>query len=241
MRVSYNEVYNLSKKLFEGLGFPYGADEDAAFMVAWLEHHGLDGLAQLQTALPGLSFAGGVTQVSQGPGSAVLDAGGASTLSAAPAAIDLATVLAQESGHGQVDLNHCRHPLFALPLAVKAIVRGLPLHLFWRESDKLYGFEANETAETLRVLTDDVFEDLEVETLRILCGEDIPSRYGLEGSSVQSLWTRQDLLKREINCLDQGISVDPEFWSCVVQLAGRVLVPATAESRRGAGGGDAND
>ena len=44
MSYSYYEVYTNSQRAFSGLGFPYGADEDAAFIISWLEAFELSGI-----------------------------------------------------------------------------------------------------------------------------------------------------------------------------------------------------
>ena len=47
MNLSYYEVYITSLRAFTGMGFPYGADEDAAYMVSWLELNKLNGVKML--------------------------------------------------------------------------------------------------------------------------------------------------------------------------------------------------
>ena len=44
MSYSYYEVYTNAQRAFSGLGFPYGADEDAAFIISWLEAFELEGI-----------------------------------------------------------------------------------------------------------------------------------------------------------------------------------------------------
>ena len=44
MSYSYYEVYTNAQRAFSGLGFPYGADEDAAFIISWLEAFELNGI-----------------------------------------------------------------------------------------------------------------------------------------------------------------------------------------------------
>ena len=44
MSYSYYEVYTNAQRAFSGLGFPYGADEDAAFIISWLEAFELSGI-----------------------------------------------------------------------------------------------------------------------------------------------------------------------------------------------------
>ena len=47
MFYSYYEVYTNSLRAFSGMGFPYGADEDAAFIIAWLELNKFQGIKLL--------------------------------------------------------------------------------------------------------------------------------------------------------------------------------------------------
>ena len=44
MSYSYYEVYTNAQRAFSGLGFPYGADEDAAYIISWLEAFNLEGI-----------------------------------------------------------------------------------------------------------------------------------------------------------------------------------------------------
>ena len=44
MNYSYYEVYTNTLRAFSGMGFPYGADEDAAYIIAWLELINLNGV-----------------------------------------------------------------------------------------------------------------------------------------------------------------------------------------------------
>jgi len=44
---SYYEIYITSLRAFNGMGFPFGADEDAAFMTTWLELYRFQGINKL--------------------------------------------------------------------------------------------------------------------------------------------------------------------------------------------------
>ena len=41
---SYYEVYTNTQRAFAGINFPYGADEDAAYIITWLELYNLNGI-----------------------------------------------------------------------------------------------------------------------------------------------------------------------------------------------------
>ena len=44
MGYSFYEIYTTSQRAFRGMGFPFGADEDAAYIVAWLELNNFNGI-----------------------------------------------------------------------------------------------------------------------------------------------------------------------------------------------------
>ncbi|MDC1047845.1 DUF3726 domain-containing protein, partial [Alphaproteobacteria bacterium] len=54
MSYSYYEVYTNAQRAFSGLGFPFGADEDAAYIVAWLEAFDLNGVNLFSSLYPKL-------------------------------------------------------------------------------------------------------------------------------------------------------------------------------------------
>ena len=51
MRYSFYEVYVTALRAFCGMGFPYGADEDAAFIIAWLELNNFNGIKLLVNSI----------------------------------------------------------------------------------------------------------------------------------------------------------------------------------------------
>ena len=51
MSYSYYEVYTTSLRAFSSMGFPYGADEDAAYIISWLELNKFNGLNSLVNSI----------------------------------------------------------------------------------------------------------------------------------------------------------------------------------------------
>ena len=51
MSYSFYEIYTTSQRAFRGMGFPFGADEDAAYIVAWLELNNLNGVSMLKNTI----------------------------------------------------------------------------------------------------------------------------------------------------------------------------------------------
>ena len=47
MGYSFYEIYITAQRAFRAMGFPFGADEDAAFIIAWLELNNFNGIELL--------------------------------------------------------------------------------------------------------------------------------------------------------------------------------------------------
>ena len=47
MSYSFYEIYITAQRAFTAMGFPYGSDEDAAFIIAWLELNNFQGISLL--------------------------------------------------------------------------------------------------------------------------------------------------------------------------------------------------
>ena len=44
MGYSFYEIYITTQRAFRAMGFPFGADEDAAYIIAWLELNHFNGI-----------------------------------------------------------------------------------------------------------------------------------------------------------------------------------------------------
>ena len=51
MSYSFYEVYITAQRAFTAMGFPYGSDEDAAFIIAWLELNKFQGVFLLSNLI----------------------------------------------------------------------------------------------------------------------------------------------------------------------------------------------
>ena len=51
MNYSFYEIYITAQRAFTAMGFPYGADEDAAYIIAWLELNNFNGIVLLANKL----------------------------------------------------------------------------------------------------------------------------------------------------------------------------------------------
>ena len=51
MGYSFYEIYITALRAFNGMGFPHGADEDAAYIISWLELNNLQGIKKLTNSI----------------------------------------------------------------------------------------------------------------------------------------------------------------------------------------------
>jgi hypothetical protein len=240
MQVSQFEIYRLVQRAMEALGAGYGVDRDAARAVAWLEARGLPGLAAFAGELPGLERGMPVTKLERGAAGEIrIDAGDGSAIAFAGAAMDLVVGQARRDGSARLSCR-CRSPLFLIPAAVetagdlsvdlawpdgeggvRAIVGpGAALSLFMRAERKADAGLLNQPA-------GEVVITVSSNPLRPPAGLVV----ALDGNA---------LARRLTQSLDKGIAAEDPLWRRLDAVAARVQVPPSEESRKGAGGGDAN-
>jgi hypothetical protein len=247
MQVSQFEIYRLVQRALEGLGAGYGVDRDAAFAVAWLEARGLPGLASLAADLARLERGIGPTKLEPGARSDfAIDAGGASAIAFAGAVLDLliARATAPGTGRARLRLRRCCSPLSLIPAAAEN-GSGVALQLAWQGQRSLIRVrvEADGGATLFLSPGEELRTALlapatsEVEIQVALSSEALPP----PKSGLIAVLDREGLARRLAHSLDHGIDVDPTIWRRIDEVAARVQVPASEESRlKGAGGGDAN-
>lgn len=248
MRVSQNEIYRLCQRALEGLGAPMGVDRDGALAVAWLEARGLRGLDLLARDMARLDgdFGPPGAMTLDGPQTQI-DAAGQSAIAMCGAVVDVAAAAAEAAAEGRatVRLLRCRSPLFLLPLAARHSERGTRFRLAWHADDRdvaclvaapvLVSIHAAPGIRLEGLLADN--KPVEVE---ILCTHRVPLPPAEPRLPPPAL-DIEALARRLARALTHSVEVTPETWERIAEVAARVQVPASEESRaRGAGGGDAN-
>ena len=56
MGYSFYEIYITAQRAFRAMGFPFGADEDAGFIIAWLELNHFNGIKILHNLINSITF-----------------------------------------------------------------------------------------------------------------------------------------------------------------------------------------
>lgn len=248
MHVSMNELKAALRRCFEATGYFVGNYEDAAAMILWLEAHGLNGLDELQRALPHIDVDSDKplsTVVYEDSTAAIIDSHGRSALNCIAAAVDLAHAKALESGIATVTVHNCHNRKFVLKALTDCGRRGISGAAYWQNGRR------SVTEHTAAIRAGDRFPSYseavtslqtapdEEQTLTIVCS----SRVDLTSSLQQSRGNRNsrrispaELARNHELTLDQGIDIDDALWAEINRIGEGILVENTERSRQGAGG-----
>jgi len=114
---SYYEVFTNAQRAFSGLGFPYGADEDAAYIISWLEAFELDGIhlfSSIQKKIDS-NFNGALDNNKL---TNTINLEKKSCLMIGPGLIDFLNFHTAKNNQIYIEFQNCSDPLFLIPLFV---------------------------------------------------------------------------------------------------------------------------
>jgi len=222
---SYYEVYTNAQRAFSGLGFPYGADEDAAYIISWLEAFELEGFNLFSSVQKKIdSNFNGALDNNKLFNKINLEK--RSCLMIGPGLIDFLNFHTLKNNEVNIEFQNCSDPLFLIPLLYRAVKKNIFSKII--NQNNIYAvLSKNEM-----FIHDDIKNND--------CA-----------NFVLKLSTNEYQISKEINSLDynilntnisNGLNPDQSSWDKISDLAFRTFVPESEESReKGAGGGDAND
>ena len=225
MSYSYYEVYTNAQRAFSGLGFPYGADEDAAYIISWLEAFELEGFnlfSSIQKKIDN-NFNGALENNKLFN---KINLEKRSCLMIGPGLIDFLNFHTLKNNEINIEFQNCSDPLFLIPLLYRAIKKNIFSKII--NQNKIYVVLGKNN---------------------IFIHDDIKNNDCSD--FILNLSTNEYQISKEINPLDynilntnisNGLNPDQSSWDEISDLAFRTYVPESEESReKGAGGGDAND
>lgn len=247
MHVSMNELKAALRRCFEASGYFVGNYEDAANMVLWLERHGLNGLAELERALPYLTQDADKplsTVVYEDSTSAIIDSHGRSALNCIASAVDLAHAKALETGMASITMHNCHNRMFVLKAMTDCGRRGISVTAYWQNGtdtvcEYAAAIKAGERYPSFsKAVTNLVTTPDEPQALTIVCS----SRMDLTASLQRSKGNRhalhmtpEELAQNKEYVIDNGVSIEEKLWHEINRLGAGILVEDSASSRAGAG------
>ena len=225
MSYSYYEVYTNAQRAFSGLGFPYGADEDAAFIISWLEAFELNGIhlfSDIQKKID--SNFNGALQNNKLTNKINLEK--KSCLMIGPGLIDFLNFHTLKNNEINIEFQNCSDPLFLIPLLYRAVKKNIFSKII--NQNKIYTVLGKN-----EIFIHDDIKNNECENFILNLSKNEYQMPNKEKS------VEYNLLNTNIS---NGLNPNQSSWNEISDLAFRTYVPESEESRaKGAGGGDAND
>ncbi|MDE8604383.1 DUF3726 domain-containing protein [Marinomonas sp. RSW2] len=248
MHVSMNELKAALRRCFEATGYFVGNYEDAGNMILWLEKHGLEGLKELENALPFIATDHDKplsTVIYEDSTSAIIDSHGRSSLNCIAASVDLAHAKALECGIATVTVRNCHNRKFILKALTDCGRRGISVVAYWKNGVTLVTEHTAAIKAGARypsyseALTNLQTSEDDLQALTIICS----SRVDLTSSLQQSYGNRktnhvsaQQVEENKTYSVDFGIDINEILWTNINDIGEGILVENTEQSRQGAGG-----
>ena len=239
---SFYEVYISSLRALSSMGFPYGADEDAAYLVTWLELHKLNGikkLAELSSKIDNKYQ--GKTKLEEVESKEFINLSNITLLMKGPSLFDYFLEKTKKNENLQIVLENCIDPIFIIPLAEQLSNKIKLIHACWinhKNKKILINVSKN------KILIGEIKKNLKISKKQVML------KFSMNGLSkfnnktkLETKYTKYKINENtKQNRLETSLNPNPKDWKIISKLAHRTFVPSTKESRdKGAGGGDDND
>ena len=233
MGYSFYEIYITSQRAFRAMGFPFGADEDAGFIIAWLELNHLNGIKILHNLLNSIDHKyDGIVKIENLNEN--IDFKNSTILMKGSGLVDYLQSISNQKEKLSLNIKNCPDGILFLPLLYKISRKNNYVELnFINSKNKISKYKIKDKEIAFETL---INQDLLINNeVRIIIKND---KENLENLSQQKIITQKTIQDN----LAQSINTNEDLWKEISQIANKTFVPESEESRnKGAGGGDAND
>ena len=233
MNYSYYEVYTNALRAFSGMGFPYGADEDAAYIIAWLELNNLNGVKHLVNSIDKIDKKyNGKIIVKKSEFN--INFKNSSALMKGPGLIDYLCLKFVHNKKFEFIINNCSEAEIFLPLLYrisnKVICSGL---IYINENNENILCIIKNECVKIGVISKDM--NIKKNNVKILMSN---KRINLKFVKIIKEIKNDFIYKN----LSKALRPEKKYWEIIEKIAYRTFVPESKESRaKGAGGSNDND
>ena len=213
------------------MGFPFGADEDAAYIIAWLELNNLNGINIFKDIINHIDQQYDGT-LSLNQKDKIIDFKDKSILMKGPGLIDFLKSIIYQDQKVSISINNCSNGILFLPLLYKANKHVIFLELIFKD--------LNKKVNIFKIYNNKVFYEVRKSTIN-----DNQVKIILSNKKINDINKnyREIINERVIQKnLSESLIPKKNDWDKISIIANKTFVPESDESRiKGAGGGDAND
>tara|TARA_Y100000741_G_scaffold362248_1_gene347653 strand:+ start:2030 stop:2728 length:699 start_codon:yes stop_codon:yes gene_type:complete len=229
---SFYEIYITAQRAFTAMGFPYGSDEDAAFIIAWLELNDFQGINLLASLVDQLDqkYEGGIKLNDLNK---TIDFKNKSILMKGAGLIDFMSSEMKNNNKISVKIINCSNEIFFLPLLYKKTK--------YIKSSKLIFYDKNNINTYIIMDYKIIFYQEKNNNLKFQNIVNIvmdKNKQNFQYPAMNQLISETEIQKN----LSKSLSPKKNSWDIISKIANKTFVPESDESRnKGAGGGDDND
>ncbi len=233
MSYSFYEVYITAQRAFTSMGFPYGSDEDAAFIIAWLELNKFRGVNILANLINELDkkYEGRIRLKDL---NGKINFENKSILMKGIGLIDFISAEINQKNIISLEISNCKDGILFLPLLYKKLKNV--------SFSKLTFCNTKNEINTFIIINNEIIFNrkknknlLEYNVVRIDVNTNKNNTKKLNKNIIISE-------KEILNNLSKSLTPDLCAWNKVSNIANKTFVPESDESRKkGAGGGNDND
>ena len=197
MIFSFYEIYITSLRAFTGMGFPYGIDEDAAYMITWLELHKLGGIQKLAELSNQIDKRfNGKINLNDVKSKKSIDLYNVSLLMKGPSLIDYLYEETKKNHYLEIVLENCIDPIFIIPLAERLSKKLESINASWIDDKKKVGVSVSKN----RILIGDMEDSLDILDGEVLLQFSIDGKDKFELKLIENdaAWTDDDSVDKDI-------------------------------------------
>ena len=215
------------------MGFPYGSDEDAAFIIAWLELNNFQGAALLANLINELDqkYEG---KIEINNLKEKINFQNKSILMKGAGLIDFMNAELKNKNKISVKIINCKDGILFLPLLYKTS-KNVNLN-------KLIYCDSNNEINTYDIIDNEIIF-YRKKNNGLLNQNTVSIVMDRKKENFKNLMKNKIISEKKIQQnLSQSLTPEADAWDKIMKIANKTFVPESDESRnKGAGGGDDND
>tara|TARA_Y100000590_G_scaffold261154_1_gene293210 strand:- start:1038 stop:1748 length:711 start_codon:yes stop_codon:yes gene_type:complete len=233
---SYYEVYITTLRAFSAMGFPHGLDEDAAYIITWLELNNLKGINKLTKISKNFHpYFKKKINLKDVKLKKIINLNKASLLFNGPGLFDYLFENIKRNKKVEITFKNCKDPDFLIPLILKFLKKFKYIKVNWlNKNNKNICFNIS----VKKILINESNNNLKIKK------GDVIIKFFQKKNITKSTNKINQIINLKINQKNYNKIFKPNSkdWNILSKLAEKTFVTASKTSReKGAGGGDDND
>ena len=222
------------------MGFPYGLNEDAAFMTTWLELHNLNGIEKLSNL--SINYKKNFKKkidIKSLKSNKIINLNNTSLLYNGPGLFDIFYEKIKSFKNLEIILSNCNDPIYIIPLSKIISKKMFCVKACWINKNYIYSMNMQGNNISLGKIN----KNIKILKGQVIIQLSLNKKYykWKNNLNIDSICQKINF-KIEQKQLENSLKPKKKYWNQISKVAYRTFVPSSIKSREsGAGGGNDND